>query len=699
MTDDSVNTIIDYRRSLNQMLDELKRLRNYAYDLRLTDAKEHAQNTLERIENKFFTIAVVGEFNRGKSTLINALLGEKILPQDILPCSATLNRVTYGPKPYASLIFKPNDGEPSKVEDISVNSLADYVTKLTPESTAKAELIKEAIIYHPTPYCRNKADIVDTPGLNDDKRMTEVTLSVLPKTDAAIMVMIGHAPFSETESNFLNNRMLTTDIGRVLFVINCIDQVDPEDRERVKKGISLRIKESVKRRAAELYPDHDKVPKHKEEYEMFVKRIGEPKIFSVSAKQALKAKLDGGNKDLLEESGFPVFESGLEHFLTHDRGNVEVQVLADCMVNISSKILHKLSLQESALSLQQQEFETAYSLSLSELEELRRKYFSEMEKVDQAKKLTYSYTYNILAQLELEIKQAANKAIETIKIEPSDISKTKVEGTQKKLLSKIEENIQKAIYILSDRTQIEIERSLRNEIDRLQEFAGEVKSTMTRIELNFRQIQLEAKTEDVGVDIVVGSALGMLPLPIGGIFTGYREAGLKGAVVGGIAGLGAAFSTAIAEGILIGLLGLPFTWPVILVVGITGGVMSALGGKWVTSIVFGQDKVEEFKQNFKKAFLSKVDSEIGNIKLDLDHQLNKQVNEAFDVLKNKVHIELGSLIEETQKTLDELKSDLTRSKTEKEKDLGLISAIRSDTEKIQSKALAKSNELRAITSV
>ena len=75
----------------------------------------------------------------------------------------------------------------------------------------------------------NGVTIIDTPGLNDDEAMTNVTLSVLPQIDAAIMVMMAGSPFSQYECDFLENKVITSDLGRVLFVVTGIDLYDEDD--------------------------------------------------------------------------------------------------------------------------------------------------------------------------------------------------------------------------------------------------------------------------------------------------------------------------------------------------------------------------------------------------------------------------------------------------------------------------------------
>jgi len=695
MSNEPNNSVIDYRRQLSNMLGDLKKVRDFAAELELQETAEHAGQTHTRIETSFFSVAVVGEFKRGKSTLINALLGmDECLPTDVVPCSATLNRVTYGPAPSARIVYKEKDGRPEYAEDIQIEDLSKFVTKLTPESEIKAADIKEAIVYYPTPYCRDKADIIDTPGLNDDEAMTSVTLSVIPNVDAAIMVVLPHAPFAGTEGDFLNRRMLTTDIGRVLFVVNRIDDFSQEERERLCEHISQRIKKSVESRARELYEDDT------EECERFVKRIGQPKVFGVSAKQALKAKING-DEALLKESGFAGFENALERFLTVEKGNVTIQVLADCTASTAAKILHKVTIQEAALKMQVEEFDALYQSSMATLRQLKANYEAEVKKIDGAKEYTYNRASLVLNSLEDEIRASVEQVIDAEKITPQEIEKNNIKQTQNNLAQKIGAEIQNVVRKLGEKTQLEIERELRNEIDRLQGFAGEVRTAMSRIEFEFQSVTVEKTISGSSTsDIAIGSAISSFSsLPVGGLLTGYREAGIKGAAVGGIAGMGAAVAAWVGGGAMIAILGLPLTWPVVLPVIIAGGVLSAFSGKWAARKAFPEDKVDKFKTSYKDAVREKMVNEVGNKKYEFLRQLQQQVDATFEALKRHVRVELGSQIDQTQKTLEDLSGKQARSQAERELELKHLAAILQETEKIQSIALSKSRDLREITSV
>lgn len=185
---------------------------------------ESAEECKRLIETKQYNVAVMGEFKRGKSTLINALLGSAVLPADVTPTTATVNRITYGREQKAVVRFK--DGSE---KEIGIGELADYVTKITPDGGARAATVKEAVVYCHATICQNHIDIIDTPGLNDDENMTKITLDTLDGVDAVIMPIHAKIPFSETERKFVCRLILSGGIDNIVFVINFMDSLDEDD--------------------------------------------------------------------------------------------------------------------------------------------------------------------------------------------------------------------------------------------------------------------------------------------------------------------------------------------------------------------------------------------------------------------------------------------------------------------------------------
>jgi small GTP-binding protein len=314
--------LIDYNKVMLTLVSDLQQLQAFSQELALDD--QQTTNVLQKIEKGSFSIAVVGEFNNGKSTFINALLGESILTANIVATTATLSRIAYGAKPKAELYFK--DG---REQGIALGQLEHYVTKLTSESEATATTLKEAVVYYPVPCCRNNVEIIDTPGLSDVADMTAVTLSVLDRCDLAIVVISALKPFSLSEGNFLTEQLLTSGVGRVLFVLNGIDNFNPEDAERITSLVETRIKDCI-HQWAEQQPD----PKE-------CLKIGESKVFGVSALQALQAKQTKDLK-LLAQSRFENFEHALEVTLNQERDLIRLQMINNQIFRAAIATLDRL---------------------------------------------------------------------------------------------------------------------------------------------------------------------------------------------------------------------------------------------------------------------------------------------------------------------------------------------------------------------
>lgn len=193
---------------------------------------------LEKFSTHSYTVAVVGEFNRGKSTLINALLGTPVLPADMTPTTATVNRIVYAEQP--TLTLSMLDGSE---ESLPIQALSARITKLNAENEAASRLVREAVIGYPTAFCWNHVSILDTPGLNESEEMDELTLRAARQADALIFVIHALIPYSASEAKLLCQLLADTSIQNIMFTVNFIDRVQqsPDMEERVLEEISRRI--------------------------------------------------------------------------------------------------------------------------------------------------------------------------------------------------------------------------------------------------------------------------------------------------------------------------------------------------------------------------------------------------------------------------------------------------------------------------
>ncbi len=235
-----------------------------------------------------FLLAVAGRFSRGKTSLMNAILGSDRLPVGVVPLTSVITMVDYGSDEKAVLHFHGT----SLFMDIPLKELPSYITEIGNPGNHRG--IEVAEVQLPAEFLRRGATFVDTPGLGSSiLANTRTTESFLPRVDALILVSSHDSPLSEEEVAVLRASRAT---GHPAFVVlNKQDSVS-EGGRRDAMGHA----EAVLRALGEGEP----VP-----------------LFSVSARDALAAKL-AGDTAALAASGLPALESALVAFLVDRRRSV-----------------------------------------------------------------------------------------------------------------------------------------------------------------------------------------------------------------------------------------------------------------------------------------------------------------------------------------------------------------------------------------
>jgi small GTP-binding protein len=230
-------------------------------------ARDIRDTRLPKLDEERFSIVVLGEFNHGKSTFINALLGEAILPVGITPTTAVLAHVKHGPKLAAAAVY-----ESGKRKKIDAAQLGAWLT-VEGEAARKAdEPLAHVEITHPSPLLQDNVTIIDTPGVNDiNDQRAEITYGYVPRADAVIFLLDAGQILTASERQFLEERILRSSRDRLVFVVTKTDVLDAADLE---EALTF-----ARRHLAAI--------------------VAEPAVFPVSAKKALAGDREAGRLEPL----------------------------------------------------------------------------------------------------------------------------------------------------------------------------------------------------------------------------------------------------------------------------------------------------------------------------------------------------------------------------------------------------------------
>ncbi|MBA3549095.1 MAG: dynamin family protein [Nannocystis sp.] len=166
------------------------------------------------------TIAIMGEFSSGKSTFINALLGEAVAPMGVLPTTSTINLFRRGPSGSARVHYR--DGSIGTVARDEVHTFLQHLDDL------EASRIRHMEIERTGPRL-GEAAVVDTPGLNAlDAFHERVTREFVEEADAIIWIFSATRGGAASEGSALKS--LCADGRQVLGVLNKVDTLEPEER-------------------------------------------------------------------------------------------------------------------------------------------------------------------------------------------------------------------------------------------------------------------------------------------------------------------------------------------------------------------------------------------------------------------------------------------------------------------------------------
>ncbi|WP_416863191.1 dynamin family protein, partial [Helicobacter ganmani] len=254
--------------------------------LNLSSSLAELESLLLKLKNQHFSIGITGVLSAGKSTLLNALLGQEILGSSTIPETASLTLLKYAQTPSAQVSFW-NKAEwedlKSTIEDSTLAELLnnaefkEVLEKFVQDSTQSLKislqdlpkytsanhssrlcnLIKETILFTPLKFLENKVEIVDTPGLDDPiVQREEITKDYILGCDLLIHAMNAAQSATQIDVDFILQTLQNANLSRILIILTHADLLETKELESAlnytRESIKARLIQSMSKDNAEL---------------------------------------------------------------------------------------------------------------------------------------------------------------------------------------------------------------------------------------------------------------------------------------------------------------------------------------------------------------------------------------------------------------------------------------------------------------
>lgn len=278
-----------------------------------------------RLKEGRFHLAVLGQFKRGKSTFLNALLGDTLLPSSVLPLTAIPTFIQGGVSMEA-LVLGVDGIEKDRIIAKNTSELSDFLKRFVTEEFNPHNClgVSQVEVFHPAPIFRKGVVLIDTPGIGSIFRHnTEATLAFLPQCDAAVFLISADPPMSELELDFL--KKVHSRVPRLFFLLNKVDYLNEDEKQESVQFFRKILREQI--------GIDEKIP-----------------IFSISARQGLHAKKSEDVQGWVQ-SGMAEIEDHLIDFLVIEKNKTLQKALSRKAGDVVADVLMQVHLAIRSLQM------------------------------------------------------------------------------------------------------------------------------------------------------------------------------------------------------------------------------------------------------------------------------------------------------------------------------------------------------------
>ena len=211
----------------------------------LASGCEELKEQLSKLNGKEIILSAAGQFKRGKTSLLNAVLGEPLLPVSTIPETAAVTKIRYGDAFRSEAVYP--DGS---AEDISREELKMFISE---RESGRRRDISHVNIWYPCVFLRDGITLADTPGVGSvHKHNSQTAYSFIEESDAVIFVLSADSPVNDTEREFLLSS--ESYAAKFYFVINKIDLISHSERPEYIDYCTGVLKELLKSDDISVFP-------------------------------------------------------------------------------------------------------------------------------------------------------------------------------------------------------------------------------------------------------------------------------------------------------------------------------------------------------------------------------------------------------------------------------------------------------------
>jgi ribosome biogenesis GTPase A len=444
---------------------------------------------IDKLRENRFNLVILGAFKRGKSTLINALLGEPILPTAIVPLTSVVTVLGYGEHLNIEVLFQNGERK-----TISQPELVDYITEKGNPRNRKG--VREVAIAYPSDYLKDGVRVIYTPGVGSIySHNTEVAYNYLPQVDAAIFVVTVDPPLSAAEQEFLKD--IREYVHKLFFLLNKIDYVETAERQEALEFTTQVLQDNLETQQVNIFP--------------------------ISAKLALDAK-SNGHPENLAASQLPEFEDHLRQFLYKEKGRV---LLISCI----SGALKTITDSTLGLKVERQ----ASAMPLKELEDKINRFDQELQGLEKEREMSLllldGRIKGVIGEVEADLDAFKKETIIKLrrKMEEAFHQQSQAAGDLRKETEEILFGALRDVFTTWRRQ--EIEKLSQKLADTHQDFAGRINAILERLTQltarifdfslrgfaaeeafpDLRQFWFRFREEPVGLEILQMTVTSLLP--------------------------------------------------------------------------------------------------------------------------------------------------------------------------------------------